>query len=439
MLLYTCFVVLPYLLGSALAASPSLIFHVIVDDLGWGDTTWHGATDPGVQTPHMAGLVAEGVQLDRVYVYHMCTPSRSSFLSGRLPVHVEVALPNPENPNQGVPRNMTSIARKLKAQGYQTHVVGSESPPTHTPAHPYARASHAPHPPPTHTPTHPAHKTEWDLGMATHDHTPKGRGFDSSLIYFEHKVDYWDQSLAQSSCMNYNATIIDLWSHAPAEEEGPARALNGTAYVEYLFRDRVLSIIEQHDPALGPLYLQYDPHIAHCPLQVPQDWLARFSAGNDEAVCQAQTARIFPGSGPKDYRCRNQYHAMVALLDEVLGNITAAIKAKGWWDSTLMVLHSDNGGPVDLTESGSNNWPLRCVGGRAQVVAAPSPPPFSLRPDTAPPLTHPHPHPTRTHARTHTPPTPPTPGAASTASSRAAFAPMPLPAGATFRLPCAAR
>ena len=268
--------------------------------------------------------------------------------------------------------------------------------------------------------------------MATHDHTPKGRGFDSSLIYFEHKVDYWDESLAQSSCMNYNATIIDFWSHAPAEAEGPARALNGTAYVEYLFRDRVLSIIEQHDPAQGPLYLQYDPHIAHCPLQVPQDWLARFNAGNDEAVCQAQTARIFPGSGPKDYRCRNQYHAMVALLDEVLGNITAAIKAKGWWDSTLMVLHSDNGGPVDLAESGSSNWPLRCARGRLVAAALP---PSSLPPrcpylSITPSATHPQP-PTHTFFCT--------PGAASTASLRAAFAPMPLPAGASSRLPCAAR
>ena len=94
------------------------------DDLGWGDTSYHNA-NPQQLTPNFAALAAEGVLLDRHYVYHMCTPSRSSFLSGRLPVHVETALPNPENPNQGVPRNMTCIATKLKALGYQTHVVGS--------------------------------------------------------------------------------------------------------------------------------------------------------------------------------------------------------------------------------------------------------------------------------------------------------------------------
>ena len=96
-----------------------------MDDLGWGDVSWHRAdASPENQTPHMAALVAEGVEINRLYTYHMCTPSRSSFLSGRLPVHVETALPNPEDPNQGVPRNMTSLAQKLKAQGYATHVVG---------------------------------------------------------------------------------------------------------------------------------------------------------------------------------------------------------------------------------------------------------------------------------------------------------------------------
>jgi hypothetical protein len=48
-------------------------------------------------------------------------------------------------------RNMTGLATKLKAAGYATHMVG-----------------------------------KWDAGMATADHTPAGRGYDTSLIYFHH-------------------------------------------------------------------------------------------------------------------------------------------------------------------------------------------------------------------------------------------------------------
>ena len=138
----------------------------------------------------------------------------------------------------------------------------------------------------------------------------------------------------QSVCQKYNP-IVDLWENN-ATYAGPARWSNGTAYEEFIFRDRVLDIIASHDAA-QPLFLLYTPHVAHCPLQVPADWLAKFNFSNDEAACAAQTPYIFPGSGAGDFRCRAQYHAMVSLLDEVLGNITDALKARGLWDDTLMV------------------------------------------------------------------------------------------------------
>ena len=302
---------------------------VIVDDLGHGDVGFtrgvNGSVNPPsreVSTPVMDALAGNGTVLTRHYVHQMCTPSRTSFLSGRLPMHVQNALDNPEVSKCGMPYNMSSIAEVMKRGNWSTAMVG-----------------------------------KYDLGMATHTHTPLGRGFDSSLIYFEHKNSYWDQTLMQSACEVYNP-IVDLWEHN-ATYAGPARALNGTGYEEFIFRDRVLEVIAKHDTA-QPLFLVYTPHVAHCPLQVPEDWLAKFAfVSDDEAACAAQTPYIFPGSGPADFRCRAQYHAMVSLLDEVLGNITDALRARGLWQDTLMVLSSDNGGPAAPIESGSSNWPLR--------------------------------------------------------------------------------
>lgn len=51
---------------------------------------------------------------------------------------------------------MTGIAEKMKLGGYATHFAG-----------------------------------KWDAGMATQQHTPQGRGYDSSLNYFQHANDYW--------------------------------------------------------------------------------------------------------------------------------------------------------------------------------------------------------------------------------------------------------
>ena len=57
---------------------------------------------------------------------------------------------------------------------------------------------------------------------------------------------------------------------------------------------------------------------------------------------------------------RRLLSAMVAFADEVMGNITGALKRRGMWDNTLVCLQSDNGG---LAFTGSNhvgnNWPLR--------------------------------------------------------------------------------
>ena len=55
---------------------------------------------------------------------------------------------------------------------------------------------------------------------------------------------------------------------------------------------------------------------------------------------------------------RRANHAMVALMDDVVGNVTAAINASLGWDNTLILWSSDNGGAVHLG-GGANVWPLR--------------------------------------------------------------------------------
>ena len=47
------------------------------------------------------------------------------------------------------------------------------------------------------------------------------------------------------------------------------------------------------------------------------------------------------------YRDRRLFAGMCSFWDSLLGNVTSALKAKpGVWDNTLLVVSSDNGGPV---------------------------------------------------------------------------------------------
>eukprot|EP00927_Polykrikos_kofoidii_P044750 TRINITY_DN38633_c0_g1_i1.p1 TRINITY_DN38633_c0_g1~~TRINITY_DN38633_c0_g1_i1.p1 ORF type:complete len:617 (-),score=75.20 TRINITY_DN38633_c0_g1_i1:393-2033(-) len=303
----------------------------MVDDLGWGDVGFNlDSPDSEVRTPNMDALVASGIHLTRHYVHHTCTPTRSSVQSGRLPVHVTTQLGDVAHQATGIPRNMTGIAEKLSDGGYSTHFVG-----------------------------------KWDVGMATPKHTPQGRGYRTSLAYFEQKNDYWTQGCYQSICCeakpgqlpkaHYNLSIVDLW-----QDGGPAVGLNGTDYEEFIFERRMHAIIDNHNIQV-PLFLFYAPHVVHCPLQVPAAYLDKFSfIGDDEGQCRQQTANVLPENPINfTFSCRRTYRAMVNLLDGVLGRLVGKLKARGLWEDLLIVLTSDNGGPVNLAESAATNHPLR--------------------------------------------------------------------------------
>ena len=59
--------------------------YFLVDDMGWGNVGYHN-DEP--LTPTIDALAKGGAQLDRFYAYQVCSPTRSGFLSGRLPIHV---------------------------------------------------------------------------------------------------------------------------------------------------------------------------------------------------------------------------------------------------------------------------------------------------------------------------------------------------------------
>lgn len=64
---------------------------LLVDDYGWNNVGFHAKDQDNadeIQTPVMDSLAASGVILDRHYVFRFCSPSRSSFNTGRNPIHV---------------------------------------------------------------------------------------------------------------------------------------------------------------------------------------------------------------------------------------------------------------------------------------------------------------------------------------------------------------
>jgi arylsulfatase I/J len=108
--------------------------HIIVimaDDAGWNDFGFtRGIEAPasdlvGSQalTPNIDALAKTGIILANHYTYRYCSPSRGSFLTGRLPFHAHEANPGLFSPGC-TNLNSTMLPAKLAEAGYISHHVG---------------------------------------------------------------------------------------------------------------------------------------------------------------------------------------------------------------------------------------------------------------------------------------------------------------------------
>lgn len=303
------------------------ILHIILDDWGWGDATWHRPEKilhHMPKTPSIDALLRQGVELDRHYVFRVCSPTRSAIQAGRNPLQVNIqnfvsdhAWNSKDNVSgfAGIPMAMTGVAEHLTRAGYDTHFYG-----------------------------------KWDAGMATWRHTPSGRGYNHSLVYWGHGNDMWNFEngvLCGQDPHQEKVNIKELW-----EDDGPAWNLENDArcgqhkqrpgqgkpcvYEEVLFKNRVVKAIKER-PANKPLFIVWAPHLVHLPYQIPWKWLQKWSH--------------IQGDWQRQY-----LYALLEYADHEIGTVVRVLHDTGIWKDTLVVLHSDNGAAV---EAAGNNWPLK--------------------------------------------------------------------------------
>ena len=116
--------------GAGFASPPKPNFLILfADDLGSGDLQVYG--HPTTFTPHLDALAAGGIRFTQWYSgFHVCTPSRASMMTGRLPIRLGLAgarwtggVLNSDAVG-GLPENETTIAEALRAVGYATKAIG---------------------------------------------------------------------------------------------------------------------------------------------------------------------------------------------------------------------------------------------------------------------------------------------------------------------------
>lgn len=158
---------------------------------------------------------------------------------------------------------------------------------------------------------------KWHLGLARPELRPLARGFAHHYGPYTGAIDYFTHERDGSLDWHRNGFGV--------REEG---------YSTDLLADEAARLIAKHDAA-RPFFLYVPFNAVHSPLQAPPKYLEMYPSLKGQ---------------------RQKYAAMTTAMDDGIGRIVAALEQKGIRENTLIIFHSDNGGPVKL---GATNRGLR--------------------------------------------------------------------------------
>jgi len=195
------------------------IIYIMADDLGYGDLGSYGRKD--YTTPNLDKLASQGVKFMNAYAgAPMCTPTRTTYMTGRYAARTPVGLYEPLVPKDslhGLTPDYTSIATLMKKAGYSTHLVG-----------------------------------KWHLGFLP-EMSPTKNGFDEFFGYHSGTTDYVSHTNPTGQ--------PDLYENEkPVIKEG---------YMTDILMEKTIAILQrQHSK---PFFISLMFNAPHWPWQAPGD------------------------------------------------------------------------------------------------------------------------------------------------------------------------
>ncbi|MEY4379061.1 MAG: Arylsulfatase [Verrucomicrobiota bacterium] len=210
------------ILTLAEAKQPDIVF-LLIDDLGYADCGFNGGTQ--IKTPNIDRLAKSGTIIDSHYVQPVCSPTRSTLLTGRYPTHTGVyTIVSPGAP-WGLPLAERTLADALRSAGYRTALTG-----------------------------------KWHLGEFEKAYQPNARGFDHQYGHFFGMLDYFTHE-RQNKLDWYRDGV-------PLKEEG---------YTTHLITAEACKVIAETGND-KPLFLYVPFNGVHSPFQVPESYLKPYAA-----------------------------------------------------------------------------------------------------------------------------------------------------------------
>ena len=218
--------------GGAPDTNPPNIVIIVADDLGWADVGYHGSR---IKTPNIDKLAAEGVELDRFYVYPICTPTRAGLMTGRYPIRFGLARAViPPWRRFGLDPDEITLAQMLEKAGYRHRGIFGK----------------------------------WHLGHLERRWHPLARGFTRFHGHYNGAIDYF--SHRRDGERDWH---ID---YEPSDERG---------YATNLIADAASRFISDK-AGQGPFFCYVPFGAPHQPFQVPEVYLRKYSnmQGNKQVI-----------------------------------------------------------------------------------------------------------------------------------------------------------
>lgn len=300
--------------------------------------TIHSLGNDYIHTPNLDKLVHQGVAFARAYTQcPICTPSRSSFLTGRYPRTTKAFY----NGNENYSKDEVLVTKLLKDQGYTCGLTGKlhlTSPQgrmeTRTDdGYDYMQWSHHPH-------------DDWKNGENDYQNWLKGKGIS------------WEKE--------YGGRYTSMSRWPPIENENftgkevgvPAQYHQTTWCVE-----KAIEFIEQNTGQ--PWLISVNPFDPHPPLDPPQEYKDRLNI-KDMPLPLWQDGELDnkPSHQQKDYVIGGQngatdsiigmtnddkrekirdYYAEIELIDDQIGRLIDYLEKTGQRDNTVIIFMSDHG------------------------------------------------------------------------------------------------
>ncbi len=299
---------------------PPNIVIIYADDLGINDISTFGGGLPGLATPRIDQLAAEGVQFSQAYAGNgTCAPSRAILLTGRYPTrHGFAFTPGPGGMGRVISMLMNDPARGMP-HTYWNPEASEQLPPMEAQGLPASEVTlaemlrdHG---------YHTAHIGKWHLGTADEFH-PNAQGFSESLLQLSGLY------LPEDSPDVVNIKVDDpvdrfLWAAMDfAASFNGGEPFRPGGYLTDWWTDEAVNVIRANRNR--PFFLYFAHWAPHAPFQAARE--------DYEALSHIESEPM------------RVYAAMIRALDRSVGRVLEALQEEGLDDNTIVIFSSDNGG-----------------------------------------------------------------------------------------------